>query len=143
MILEREQDVTPAVTEAMVCIRDPRLREILVALVRHLHAFVREVRLKEDEFRAATDIINQLGRQSNDRADGRLARGLVPDLPFEQRRQRTDRDVAIAARAVLATELASRRQRRHDRPLRYARRTAVRARAGGRSRRRSSRGRGG
>src|SRR5713226_5504572 len=66
MILEREQDITPAATEAMVCTRDPRLREILVALVRHLHAFVREVRLTEDEFRAATDIINQLGRQSND-----------------------------------------------------------------------------
>ncbi len=66
MILEREHDITPAVTEAMACTRDPRLREILVALVRHLHAFVREVRLTEDEFRAATDIINQLGRQSND-----------------------------------------------------------------------------
>jgi len=66
MVLEREQDITPAVVEAMACTRDPRLREILVALVRHLHAFVREVRLTEDEFRAATDIFNQFGRQSND-----------------------------------------------------------------------------
>lgn len=66
MVLEREQDITPAVIEAMTCTRDPRLREVLIALVRHLHAFVREVRLSEEEFRAATDIINQLGRQSND-----------------------------------------------------------------------------
>src|SRR5260370_29581822 len=66
MMLEREQDITPAVTEAMLCIRDPRLREILVALVRHLHAFVRGGRLTEDGFRAATDLINQLGRQPND-----------------------------------------------------------------------------
>jgi catechol 1,2-dioxygenase len=66
MILEREQDITPAAIEAMACTGDPRLREILVALVTHLHAFVREVQLTEDEFRAATDIINQLGRQSDD-----------------------------------------------------------------------------
>src|SRR5260370_23975836 len=66
MVRRREQDITPAVIEAMACTRDPRLREILIALVRHLHAFVREVRLTEDEFRAATDMINQLGRQSNE-----------------------------------------------------------------------------
>ncbi len=45
---------------------DPRLREILVALVRHLHAFVREVRLTEDEFRAATATLNRIGQQTTD-----------------------------------------------------------------------------
>jgi catechol 1,2-dioxygenase len=41
---------------------DPRLREIMVALVRHLHAFVREVRLTEEEFRTAAAHIARLGQ---------------------------------------------------------------------------------
>ena len=39
--------VTEAVIEAVSRVEDPRLREILLALVRHLHGFVREVRLTE------------------------------------------------------------------------------------------------
>src|SRR5919204_3506274 len=66
MIIERELDVTPTVIEAMLRTKNPRLREILVALVKHLHAFVREVRLTEEEFRTATAIVNQLGQQSSD-----------------------------------------------------------------------------
>lgn len=45
---------------------DPRLREIMVSLVRHLHAFVEEVRLTEDEFRAGAALINEMGQRSND-----------------------------------------------------------------------------
>jgi catechol 1,2-dioxygenase len=45
---------------------DPRLREIMVALVRHLHDFAREVRLTEDEFRAAADVLARLGQQNTD-----------------------------------------------------------------------------
>jgi catechol 1,2-dioxygenase len=41
---------------------DPRLREILVAMVKHLHAFVREVRLSEAEFREATAVLNEIGQ---------------------------------------------------------------------------------
>jgi catechol 1,2-dioxygenase len=46
--------------------RDPRLREFMVALVRHLHAFVREVRLTETEFREATAILNEIGKLTTD-----------------------------------------------------------------------------
>lgn len=60
-------DVTPAVLEVMERTTDPRLREIMLSLVGHLHAFVREVRLTEDEFRAATQILNDLGQASSDR----------------------------------------------------------------------------
>ncbi|MEX0828460.1 MAG: dioxygenase [Haliea sp.] len=45
---------------------DPRLRGILVCLVRHLHEFVCEARLTEDEFRAATEILNEIGQLKSD-----------------------------------------------------------------------------
>ena len=44
MIIENQAMVTDAVIEAVNRTEDPRLREILLALVRHLHGFVREVR---------------------------------------------------------------------------------------------------
>jgi catechol 1,2-dioxygenase len=37
--------VTPAVLKVMEQTTDPRLREIMVRLITHLHAFVRDVRL--------------------------------------------------------------------------------------------------
>ncbi|MBV9065568.1 MAG: catechol 1,2-dioxygenase [Methylobacteriaceae bacterium] len=61
-----ETDVTPAVLDVMKRTDDPRLRTILESLVRHLHGFVREVRLTEEEFRDATAIINELGKLSTD-----------------------------------------------------------------------------
>jgi catechol 1,2-dioxygenase len=54
------------VLEAFSRTADPRLREILVALVRHLHGFVREVRLTEREFQEATRIIAALGQRTTD-----------------------------------------------------------------------------
>lgn len=45
---------------------DPRLREIMTSLVFHLHAFIRDVKLTEAEFRKATDILNELGKLTSD-----------------------------------------------------------------------------
>ena len=53
MIIENQAMVTDAVIEAISRVEDTRLREILAALVRHLHGFVREVRLSEREFAEA------------------------------------------------------------------------------------------
>ena len=53
MLIERQQDVTPAVLEVMKRTQDPRMREIMLSLVTHLHGFVRDVRLTEAEFREA------------------------------------------------------------------------------------------
>ncbi len=64
--IRRYEDVTPAVLMVMESTENPRLREIMVSLVRHLHGFVLDVRLTEAEFREATSILNQLGQQSND-----------------------------------------------------------------------------
>ena len=66
MVIKTESDVTPAVVAAMQQTFDPRAREILVALVKHLHAFVREVRLTEAEFREATAILNEIGQLQTD-----------------------------------------------------------------------------
>ena len=60
------QDVTPAVLEAMSKTPDPRLREIMTALVQHLHDFVIETRLTEVEFRAATAILAEMGHLCTD-----------------------------------------------------------------------------
>ena len=67
MIIRDQQEVTQAVLAVMERTADPRLRAIMVALIRHLHAFVREVRLTEDEFRAATALLSEIGQQTTDR----------------------------------------------------------------------------
>ena len=64
MIIENQATVTDAVVEAVNRTEDPRLREILLALVRHLHGFVREVRLTEREFQEATRIIAAMGQKT-------------------------------------------------------------------------------
>jgi protocatechuate 3,4-dioxygenase beta subunit len=64
MIIENEATVTDAVVEAVNRTEDPRLREILLALVRHLHGFVREVRLTEREFQEATRIVAAMGQKT-------------------------------------------------------------------------------
>ena len=64
MIIENQAMVTDAVLEAMTRAEDPRLREILLALVRHLHGFVREVRLTEREFQEAVRIIAAMGQKT-------------------------------------------------------------------------------
>jgi catechol 1,2-dioxygenase len=66
MIIEREQDVTAAALAVMEQTSDPRMRQIMRSLVEHLHAFVREVRLTEKEFRDATAVIAELGKLSTD-----------------------------------------------------------------------------
>lgn len=66
MIIGRQQDVTVAAETVMQQTTDPRLREIMVSLVRHLHGFVRDVRLTEAEFREAAAIIGELGKLTTD-----------------------------------------------------------------------------
>jgi len=66
MPIERYEDVTPEVLKVMERTRDPRLREIMVSLIKHLHGFVRETRLTEAEFRDASAIVVELGKQTTD-----------------------------------------------------------------------------
>jgi catechol 1,2-dioxygenase len=66
MVIRTQEDVTAAVLKVMEQTADDRLREILKALVKHLHAFVREVRLTEPEFREATAVLNEIGQLQTD-----------------------------------------------------------------------------
>ena len=66
MIIRSNDDVTAAALAVMRQTADPRLREIMVSLVHHLHAFVRDVRLTEAEFRDATSILNEMGQLTSD-----------------------------------------------------------------------------
>jgi catechol 1,2-dioxygenase len=66
MIVSNEAEVTEAVLQVMQRTHDPRLREIMVSLTRHLHGFIRDVRLTEAELRTAARLINEIGQASGD-----------------------------------------------------------------------------
>ena len=66
MILKNDKDVTVDALAVMAQTTDPRLRTIMVSLVKHLHGFVRDVGLTEAEFRAATAIVNEIGKLTSD-----------------------------------------------------------------------------
>jgi catechol 1,2-dioxygenase len=66
MIIESQNDVTVAATAAMERTPDPRMRQIMVSLVKHLHGFVRDTGLTEAEFREATAILGEMGKLNTD-----------------------------------------------------------------------------
>jgi hydroxyquinol 1,2-dioxygenase len=66
MIIGSEKDVTTAVLSELDRTKNPRLRQILSAFVRHLHDFAREVQLTEEEFQAAIGYIVALGKHTSE-----------------------------------------------------------------------------
>jgi protocatechuate 3,4-dioxygenase beta subunit len=64
MIIENQAQVTDAVMEAFGRTSEPRTREILLSMVRHLHGFIRDVRLTEREFQEATRLIAAMGQKT-------------------------------------------------------------------------------
>jgi hydroxyquinol 1,2-dioxygenase len=63
----RESDLVERVAASFDETPDPRLKELAQALTRHLHAFLREVRLTEEEWRHAIDFLTAAGRITDDR----------------------------------------------------------------------------
>src|SRR5256885_13195426 len=66
MIIERQEDVTKAVLSELVRAPNARFREIMRAFVRHMHDFVRDSKLTEEEFRTALNYVVALGKASNE-----------------------------------------------------------------------------
>src|ERR1041384_4902163 len=66
MIIERQGDVTPAVLEELERAPNARFREVMGAFIRHMHDFVRETRLTEEEFRTAVNYVVALGEHSSE-----------------------------------------------------------------------------
>lgn len=64
MPIRTPDDLSAAVLAAMAHTPDARQRQLLTSLVRHLHAFVREVGLTEAEFREGTALVNRIGQLS-------------------------------------------------------------------------------
>src|SRR5262245_15067434 len=64
MIIETQQDVTSAVIGEMFRTPDPRTKEVLGCLVKHLHAFIRETKLTEKEFQEAIGYVNAIGQKT-------------------------------------------------------------------------------
>ena len=65
-MIKNQHDLTQAVLAVMQQTPDVRLREIMVSLVRHLHGFINDVNLTEDECRTATALIARMGQMTND-----------------------------------------------------------------------------
>jgi hydroxyquinol 1,2-dioxygenase len=64
VIIDGEEQVTEAVLRELAHAPNARFRAIMSAAVRHLHAFVREVRLSDVEFQQACAYIAKLGQMT-------------------------------------------------------------------------------
>jgi hydroxyquinol 1,2-dioxygenase len=62
-----ENTITDAVLERVRQAPDPRVRQISEALVRHLHAFVREVEPTQEEWRAGVEFLTRTGHMCDDK----------------------------------------------------------------------------
>ncbi|MDQ4112581.1 MAG: hydroxyquinol 1,2-dioxygenase [Actinomycetota bacterium] len=61
-----EQTLVDTVVASFDTCEDPRLKEVMVSLTRHLHAFIRDVRLTEDEWGAAIEFLTKAGHITDD-----------------------------------------------------------------------------
>jgi maleylacetate reductase len=59
--VRREDELVARVVQSFADSPDPRLRELMQALTRHLHALLRDVRLTEDELYAAIQFLTEAG----------------------------------------------------------------------------------
>jgi hydroxyquinol 1,2-dioxygenase len=69
MQLVTEDNITGLAEARWATAGDPRLAEVMTALVRHLHEFAREVRLTEDEWMAAIRWLTRTGQISDEKRE--------------------------------------------------------------------------
>jgi hydroxyquinol 1,2-dioxygenase len=62
-----ENNITAAVIDRYKNTPDPRLKQIMTSLVQHLHDFVRDVELTEDEWTTAIDFLTRTGNLCTDK----------------------------------------------------------------------------
>ncbi|KID91809.1 Intradiol ring-cleavage dioxygenase, core [Metarhizium guizhouense ARSEF 977] len=110
------REFTQNVIDAMGPKTNPRLRQVMGALISHIHDFAREVQLTTDEWMAGVELINEAGRMSNDkRNEGQLLcdviglESLVDDITFTAAAHSTS---GLTASAILGPFW------RHDTPHR-------------------------
>ncbi|PNY23442.1 Catechol 1,2-dioxygenase [Tolypocladium capitatum] len=98
-------EFTRSVIESMGPNTSPRLREVMTALIKHVHDFARDVQLTTDEWMAGVQLINWAGQMSdNKRNEGQLLcdiiglESLVDDITFSAATRSTS---GVTASAVL------------------------------------------
>jgi hydroxyquinol 1,2-dioxygenase len=64
---EDEQQLVDAVVASLADTPDERVRDVLTSLVRHLHGFIRETRLTQDEWEQAIDFLTRAGHITDDK----------------------------------------------------------------------------
>jgi hydroxyquinol 1,2-dioxygenase len=62
-----EENLTDLAMKQWAACRSPRLRQIMQSLVKHLHGFVRDVDLKQDEWLMAVDWLAKTGQMSSEK----------------------------------------------------------------------------
>jgi len=62
----REQELVQRVLDSFESTPNPRLKELVQSLTRHLHAFLREVRLTEEEWNSAIRFLTEAGHITGD-----------------------------------------------------------------------------
>jgi hydroxyquinol 1,2-dioxygenase len=63
----READLVERVERSFESCENPRLKEVMLALVRHLHDLIREVRLTEEEWTQAIEFLTRCGHITDDK----------------------------------------------------------------------------
>jgi hydroxyquinol 1,2-dioxygenase len=62
-----ESNITDNVLESIENTANPRVKTIMASLIRHLHAFVRDVELSEEEWLAAIQFLTRTGQKCDDK----------------------------------------------------------------------------
>ena len=65
-VIDSLAEVTPVVVRAFGHAKGERVREVTQAFARHMHAFVREIGLTEEEYDYGVDFLNRIGKATND-----------------------------------------------------------------------------
>eukprot|EP01037_Dinobryon_pediforme_P024193 gene24193-25911_t len=60
------QDLTQAVLQRLSECDDPRFKEVMSSLIQHLHSFVRDVKLTEQEWFTAINFLTETGKACTD-----------------------------------------------------------------------------
>jgi hydroxyquinol 1,2-dioxygenase len=62
-----EQNLTDVVLERWEAVADPRLREVMQSLIKHVHAFVRDIEPTEAEWATAIDFLTRIGHKCTEK----------------------------------------------------------------------------
>jgi len=112
MRLIDEDHITQAVIACHAGAEDARLRDVMTSLVQHLHAFAREVKLTEDEWRAALRFLAEAAR-SDGPAQGAAGAAGAAGAPRAAARAEPAPELAALSEALgltmLVTSLGQRR----------------------------------